>query len=107
MGRVQGSESSCLPSWVDTFCLTILLAGKVVAIAAAASIVETGTAAALAVEEEPWHTTPTRPHFFLLVARVDLSQGGGHPHSLHGVSWLPKHILVVRGEWRHLDHHTP
>ena len=110
-----------LPFWVDTLCLTILLAGKVVAIATAASIVETGTAAALTVKEEPvasrlesrlsaatpiqegetfqrnlpWHTTPTRPHFFLLVARVDLSQGGGHPHSLHGVSWLPKHILVV------------
>ena len=42
-----------LPSWVDTLCLTILLAGKVVAIAAATSIVESGTAATLAVEEEP------------------------------------------------------
>ena len=53
LGERNGTKKYKLPSRVDTFCFTILLACKVVPIATTSSIVETGTAPAFAVEEEP------------------------------------------------------
>ena len=53
LAEKNGTKKYKLPSLVDTFCFTILLACKVVSIATTSSIVETGAAPAFAVEEEP------------------------------------------------------